>query len=211
MLAAKNSFGRPYTLFAKLGAGTLFDDRGVSLFGDLAHLTSAAKCDLPVLVGGNICDIWQRSFNQNPHVVYLFRFLKFTDVFLVGIFSTILLFCLIVWVSWKFKIQSFIWVLFLASPPFVLAIDRGNEVITLLLIVLAFFVLTVSEKFIWFTSMLLSVATFFKFWPLLLLISLSFYSVKFRKFFLASSILMGGYWIFHLNTLKEISRDFMVV
>jgi hypothetical protein len=209
MVGTKISLEKPYVIFSHLGAGTLFDDDGVSLFGDLAHITSAAKCDLPVQVGQNICDIWQRSFNQNPQVVDLFRILQLTNVFLVGVVSTIAILYGLYLLSWKLQIQNLAWVFFLASPPLILALDRGNEIITLLLIIPAIFLLRLNDKLIWVSTTLLSIATFFKFWPILLLICLAIFSSRFRRHFLFATLIMGCYWTLHLETLREMNRSTM--
>ncbi|CAN2169973.1 hypothetical protein MCERE155_00023 [Candidatus Nanopelagicaceae bacterium] len=209
MVGTKISFEKPYVIFSHLGAGTLFDDDGVSLFGDLVHITSAAKCDLPVQVGQNICDIWQRSFNQNPQVVDLFRILQLTNVFLVGVVSTIAFLYGLYLLSWKLQIQNLAWVFFLASPPLILALDRGNEIITLLLIIPAIFLLRLNDKLIWVSTTLLSIATFFKFWPILLLICLAIFSSRFRRHFLFATLIMCCYWTLRLETLREMNRSTM--
>lgn len=159
-----------YEKWAGLGGGTMHKDGVLQIFADLAHLTSAAKCSLPIKVGENICDEFGRPFNQNPQIATLFRVFKITHVVPLGIFTTFFLFFLVYILIKKFKIVGIGVYLFFATPVLLLAIDRGNEVVTILFILIGIFAL--NSNFLRFQtigSIFLVLASLYKLWPTILI------------------------------------------
>ncbi len=158
----------PYLLFSRLGSFSMFLDGKLIAFGDLIHLTSALKCGRFVEVGSVYCDPWNRSFNQNPDAVYIIKFLPVHSHFILGLASILLISSTLFLLLRRYAPSSpLVWLMCL-TPPMVLAIDRGNETITIGLIALSIY--------IWFrnsTSYLfllpLFLAGIFKVWPLFFL------------------------------------------
>ena len=83
LLTIKN-ITKPYLYWSQLGFGTMFKNNNAFYFGDLAHVLSAVNCDSQVAIGNNVCDPFDRSFNQNPHIVHLFRTFQLENLFVVG-------------------------------------------------------------------------------------------------------------------------------
>jgi len=159
-----------YEKWAGLGGGTLYQNGKIAIFGDLSHLTSAAMCDEEIVVGTDVCDPWGRIFNQNPNVAELFRALGLTSVNVIGITSLIILYSLLFTLIWRLRLKSITPYLFSLTPVSILAIDRGNEVITLILILIGFFALqskTSSRQILGALSLL--TACIFKLWPIFLI------------------------------------------
>jgi hypothetical protein len=167
-------FGKPslYEKWAGLGGGTLYLNGNylngkVQIFGDLLHLTSAAKCEKAIIVGTDVCDPWERVFNQNPIVAELFRGSNLTSVYIVGFSSLILLYVTVFKVIRKLKIKSITPYLMAVTPVAILSIDRANELITLTLILIGFFALQ-TRSLIYQSLGALSIlaACVFKLWPI---------------------------------------------
>ena len=184
-----------YFFINRFGAGSMYQNNKVYLFSDLTHLTSASSCSIPVKIGENICDPFSRVFNQNPHVVEFLKLLGFSNLFLAGFISTLLFWILILIIYFKKYISAVVLTLVLLSPPVILALDRGNEIITLLLILPGLYLIKRNLYSQIIGVLLLSVASVFKLWPLVLLISVLIFSWKhlclFSKVIVCITIL---YW-----------------
>jgi hypothetical protein len=195
--------GKPavYEKWASLGSGTMYLEGKVAIFGDLTHLTSAAKCGYPIIVGTYVCDPWLRFFNQNPIVAEFLRAINLTNVIVIGITSLTLLYIILFAVKYKLEVTSIAPYLMLMTPVSVLAIDRGNEVITLTLILVGHFLLhTKSTIRQTIGALSLFFACVFKLWPVVLVFfTLIFFWKRINlvpKFIL---ILSFFYWIPQIN------------
>ena len=163
--------GKPsiYEKWASLGSGTMYLEGKVAIFGDLTHLTSAAKCDYPIIVGTYVCDPWLRLFNQNPIVAEFLKSINLTNVIVLGISSLTLLYIILFAVVNKLEVKSIAPYIMLMTPVSVLAIDRGNEVITMILILVGLFLLhTKSAIRQTMGALSLFFACVFKLWPIAL-------------------------------------------
>ena len=163
--------GKPavYEKWVSLGSGTMYLEGKVAVFGDLSHLTSAAKCEYPIIVGTYVCDPWLRFFNQNPIVAEFLKAINLTNVFRIGILSLTLLCIILFAVIKKLEIKSIVPYIMLMTPVSVLAIDRGNEVITLIFILIGLFSLdTKSTIRQTIGALSLLFACIFKLWPIVL-------------------------------------------
>ena len=167
-------FGRNelYILLNRFGAGTMYVQDKIYIFGDLAHLTSASGCQTPLQIGWNICDPFQRPFNQNPHIVEVLNLVNFSNTLGIGLISTVVFYTLAIVVAYKEQVKPLTLFLTLLSPPFVLAIDRGNEIITITLILLGLHFITKKGIRNLVGALLIGLSCLFKLWPIVLLISL---------------------------------------
>jgi hypothetical protein len=174
-------------------------------FGDLVHVTAAASCSYEIEVGTNSCDPWQREFNQNPDVLHFLNLIGLTNVDLLGIGSYLLLILLLALIVRQKNLTNIGFIIFIASPPFVLAVDRGNEIITTFLILLSFSTLESRNKFVKaFSIFFLFAAVFFKLWPVLLVTLLTLFGNRFNKrYMLSAFVLSAGYWA---NNMHEIPK-----
>ena len=191
--------GKPsiYEKWASLGSGTMYLEGKVAIFGDLTHLTSAAKCDYPIIVGTYVCDPWLRLFNQNPIVAEFLKATNLTNVIVLGISSLTLLYIILFAVVNKLEVKSIAPYIMLMTPVSVLAIDRGNEVITMILILVGLFLLhTKSTIRQTMGALSLFFACVFKLWPIaLVFFTLIFFWKRVNlvpKFILVLSLF---YWI----------------
>lgn len=195
-----------YDFWSHLGSGTMKLNGGVFLFGDLAHLTSAAGCSKPISIGNNVCDPWGRLFNQNPQVGEFFRFLQITNVNFLG-FVAVLVFFLSLGAAIRFlKIESVSFYILLCTPVVILALDRGNEILTITLLMLGLYLLRQNYLATQiFGSLVLGAAVFFKLWPIFLVLFLLIFQWRriktLPKIFLGLSIL---YWLLRIHQIKEI-------
>jgi hypothetical protein len=201
-------FGHPfiYQKWAGLGGGTMTRDGKIAIFGDLAQLTSAAKCEKAIIVGTDVCDPWGRLFNQNPAVAELFRAIKLTNVYVVGILSLIILYITLFIMIKKLKIQSIAPYIMFATPACILAIDRGNEIITLILITIGLFELyTKSSIRQTIGAISLVSASIFKLWPTALVCFILILFWK-RVNLIPKCILVfsGLYWIPRINLVLKM-------
>ena len=174
------SYSFPYRLISRLGSYTMFIDGELAIFGDLRHLTSAAGCPLNPEIGLNLCDPWGRVFNQNPDVVLFMKALGLTDVVSIGLIFLFGLFFIQFHVYKKLNNGQIIPWLLLLSPPMFLAIDRGNETLTYLLICLSL-LLILKDSPLWVSTLPLFIAGFFKFWPMLIISFLCLLSFNSKK------------------------------
>jgi len=200
-------FKELYVLLNRFGAGTMFISDKVFLFGDLAHLTSASNCTTPIKIGGVICDPFSRPLNQNPHVIDLFRFLGFSNTLLIGLISTLLFFTLVIFLAKKNQMNPRSLFIILLSPPVVLAIDRGNEIITILLITTSLYLLVRGNMQQILGATLLGTSCFLKLWPVILVSCLIIFLRKqiciFAKVIMLAPII---YWLLYFeNALKMVS------
>ena len=193
-----------YLYWSKLGAGSMELGDSLFPFGDLAHLISAVDCEEPAVVGANVCDPWERSLNQNPITIEVFRLFNFSNLGFVGISSTILFFFVTYLFNRNHKVANFSMPLFLISPVAILAIERGNELITLTLI-LGGFLLLEQEKLVLqpLGAIFLGCAAIFKLWPVIIIVSLLVLSN--RYFRVLTELLLAipiVYWILNFNLAK---------
>lgn len=197
----------PYLFFSRLGSYSMFSNGQLMVFGDLRHLTSVVHCPVDIKVGIDICDIWGRHFNQNPDVGKFFRLSGFSNTELLGLLSTSIFFFIILILVGRFKLKFNFALIIFFTPPILLAIDRGNEIITISLILLAVLIAD-KRKRSNLTLYLLILASIFKFWPFILLVSWvilsKFFSIKRKILVLFAS---ASYLIFHFNDLKQITFE----
>ncbi len=207
ILLAIMNLEEPYLLFSRLGSYSMFQNDNLMLFGDLRHLTSTVNCSININIGADICDPWKRGFNQNPDVAKIFRVLGLSSATVVGISTTILFFLIILLIIHNYKPHQQTIYLFFFTPPVILAIDRGNEIITVSLILLV--VLFEKWKIHPNVSLaLLSIASIFKFWPFVILIfktlvTSSLNPLKKMMIILVSSLYIGV----HLSDIQNIARE----
>jgi hypothetical protein len=173
-------------------------------FGDLAQLVFAADCKLPPVIGENICDPWERPLNQNPFVIELFRFIKFSNLPLVGVASTLLFFFVTYLFNRNHKMTNFTVPLFLVSPVAILAVERGNELITLALILIGFLLLEQRSLTVeWLGALFLGSAAIFKLWPVIIVVLLLVLTTRYlhaiTRLLLALPVI---YWILNYSVAK---------
>lgn len=190
----------PYVYWSKLGAGNMVLDGQTIPFGDLAQLISAVNCQVPSVVGGNVCDPWGRLLNQNPLVIEIFRLLKFSNLEYVGLTTTVIFFFVIYLLNRKYEISNLATPLFLLSPVSILAIERGNELITLTLILVGFYFLEKDKIYFQFLgSAFLGCAAIFKIWPsiiIVIMVVICKHLERAVKIFMIAPIV---YWAFNIE------------
>lgn len=199
----------PYLLFTRLGAYTMFSEGHVQPFGDLIHLTAAANCATEILVGDNLCDPWNRAFNQNPDVVILMKYFGIHNIYLFGIFAILLLGVGVWLVSKQLDRVNVILLLSLLTPPLVLAIDRGNELITvgLMLIASEIFFRSTSRYSEVLGALLLMVASVFKLWPLVVFL-FAMLLLKRRSIPVISGFMITLiYWLFNFKNALAMVKN----
>jgi len=195
-----------YIFLNRFGAGSMFKGEKIYMYGDLAHLTTASSCNESVQIGKNLCDPFNRLFNQNPHIVDFLRIIHFSSTFLLGLASTLLFFILILVLARKNQVDTLTLILILLSPPIVLAIDRGNEIITTLFLLPSLYLITKHKMIQTFGAILLALSVLFKLWPIIILVLLLFLFWKklniYSKFIMVMPLI---YWIyFHENAFKMV-------
>lgn len=195
-----------YYLWSHLGSGTMEFDGRLFPFGDLVHFTAAATCVSGIKIGVSACDPWQRAFNQNPDIPRVIDFIGLTNVGLLGTGSYLFLTLLLVLIIWKRNLRNIAFIIFIVSPPFILAVDRGNEVISIWLILLGLISLESRNKYIkCFVIIFLPAAAMFKLWPVLLIALLGLYANKAnRKYVLIAFAISAGYWLISLSNIPKI-------
>ena len=200
--------GKPavYEKWVSLGSGTMYLEGKVAVFGDLTHLTSAAKCEYPIIVDTYVCDPWLRFFNQNPIVAEFLKAINLTNVFRIGILSLTLL-CIILFAAInKLEVKSIVPYIMLMTPVSVLAIDRGNEVITLIFILIGLFSIhTKSTIRQTMGALSLFFACIFKLWPIVLVFFILIFFWK-RVNLVPKCILVLSlfYWIPQIDLALEM-------
>jgi len=195
-----------YDLWSHFGSGSMEYEGSLFPFGDLAHFTAAAGCVTGIEIGTNSCDPWQRAFNQNPDIPRFLDLIGLTNVDLLGVGSYVFLTLLLILIMRKRNLGNIAFTIFIASPPFVLAVDRGNEIITILLILLGLAFLESSNKYLKpFAVIFLFAAAIFKLWPILLVASLTLFANKSKKkYFLTAFIFSAGYWLSNANEIPKM-------
>ena len=199
-------FIQPYKFWANFGADSMKTDKKIVPLGDLVHITGAAHCANPPIVGAQVCDPWERPLNQNPLVINIFHELHLTNVLLVGVSSYFLFALIVLAYVRERRVAGIALPLFLCTSPVILAIERGNEIITLFLILAGFLLLQASPfTYQIFGASFLSAAAIFKLWPVVLvcsLIILLWKSLSKLSIFIMS--LSVVYWILHLSMALKI-------
>ncbi len=193
-------FSGPYYLWSKLGAGSMTLNGQLSPLGDLAQLTSAATCSLPVQIGSVICDPWLRAFNQNPDVVGFMSLLRITNLQFLGVATYLFFIIGVYFISRKDIFHHFPIALFILSPAASLAFERGNEVITVALLLFGvYFLLNRKSLPVYLGILLISLSGFFKLWPSLLIFFILIYFRNqlnwLQQLLLLSPVL---YWVVNL-------------
>ena len=195
-----------YDLWSHLGSGTMEFDGGLFPFGDLVHFTAAATCVAGIKIGANACDPWQRAFNQNPDIPRVLDSIGLTNVDVLGTGSYLFLTLLLVLIIWKRNLKNIAFVIFIVSPPIVLAVDRGNEIISIWLILLGLISLESKNKYIKCCALIfLPAAAIFKLWPVLLIALMGLYAKKInRKYVLVAFAVSAGYWLISLGDIPKM-------
>ncbi len=195
-----------YDLWSHLGSGTMEIDGSLFPFGDLVHFTAAATCITGIKIGANACDPWQRAFNQNPDIPRVLDLIGLTNVDLLGAGSYLFLTLLLVLIIWKCNLKNIAFVIFIVSPPFILAVDRGNEIISIWLILLGLISLESKNKYIkCFAIIFLPAAAIFKLWPVLLIALLGLYANnKNRIYLLFALAVSAGYWLISIGDIPKM-------
>lgn len=198
-----------YGYWSKFGAGSMVLNGALVPFGDLAQITSAINCATPLEVGVNICDPWGRLLNQNPDVVKMFNLLNFSNLNYVGVLSTILFFSLILFSIHHQQVNNLSIPVFLITPVCVLAIERANELITMILILGGLLLLSQGRRIMHpFGAILLGCAAIFKLWPIIIVFLTFFFAIRKRNI-LTKLLLLGPmlYWFMNLNLAKDALRS----
>jgi hypothetical protein len=183
----------------------MFLDGKLIAFGDLIHLTSALKCGRFVEVGSVYCDPWNRSYNQNPDAVYIIKYLPVHSHFVLGLASILLISSTLFLLLRRHAPSSpLVWLMCL-TPPMALAIDRGNETITIGLIALAIYIWSRnSTSYLFLLPLFL--AGILKVWPLFLLALMMILNArKIYVKFLPPLILLAVYVGYRLSDFRQIS------
>jgi hypothetical protein len=206
MMLVKNGSSNLYLNIMSRGYGSMTLNSSVELFGDLRHLTDAAQCDKSISVGTIVCDSWSRPLNQNPDIIQIFKFLNLTKSFPLGVIITSVFFFSLILFIWFRKVYGFPTLLFMCSPVLLLALDRGNEIITSILLLIGFILYynkSLITQFISATAFLVSAV--FKFWPTIFLIILAVLSLQRRVWgLILAGLLSFVYWITKQNTLFQM-------
>jgi len=195
----------PYLLFSRLGSYSMFDDGKLVIFGDMIHLTSAASCEETIAIGQILCDPWARTFNQNPDVASFLKLISLNNHIFLGVFSFVLLSFTMFLLLRKFTEESpLVWVMCL-TPPMVLAIDRGNETLTLSLICLSIYFWNARPNSSLFLFPLI-LAGVFKVWPFaVFFLMLLIWIPKKLPRIIYFSLPVGSYVIFNITDFQKIS------
>ena len=197
-----------YDFWSHLGSGTMKLNGEVFLFGDLAHLTSAAGCSEPISIGKNICDPWGRLFNQNPQLGELFRFLHITNINFIGFLFVAIFILSIVSAIRLLKVDSIAIYILVCTPFVVLAVDRGNELLTISFIMAGLYAIRMSKLVPQsFGALALGAAIFFKLWPIFLVLLLLLFQA--RRIKTVPKIILGLsliYWATRIHEIREIMK-----
>ena len=197
-----------YGIWSHFGAGPMKLNGRNFIFGDLAHLTSAASCSQPLITGANVCDPWGRRFNQNSDVGKLFRFMDFTNIKLVGLFTLLAFMISLFWATRYLRIESLSPYIMLLTPVVVLAIDRGNELISVTFILIGLYYLRSDRQVSQLIgAVALVFAVFFKLWPIFLVLFLLFF--QWSRLKIATRVLLllpFLYWALKIQEIREIMQ-----
>lgn len=154
-----------YRLFARWGAPALELDGVAQPFGDLRHLTEAAGCGSDLTPGAVHCDPWGRLFNQNPQVAETLAWLGLDgpSTLVLGIAFAACFFLGVAWFARVSGAQPMLVLALLVAPVAVTAYERGNETLSMGLVLIAF---AVAGARPWLAAGLLLLASWFKVWPI---------------------------------------------
>lgn len=202
----KIGFPLPYKIWSRFGAGSMEKEGLIFPFGDLVHITAAAQCPGGGVLGSNSCDPWQRYFNQNPDLPTVLNFLRLSNESLLGVLAVVFIVFLLLHTTKKEKTPNLGVPIFLFSPVVVLAIERGNEVLTMCLITLGLLYLNSNSKIgsLVYTTVMFS-AAFFKLWPLLLMALLAMFSTSHSRVKAFFAFTLGGlYWMTKVDEVSEM-------
>ena len=205
---AKLSNSHFYEIWSHFGAGTTKLNDKVFIFGDLAHLTSVADCPRPITIGTDVCDPWGRLFNQNPDVGELFRKLQFSSVGAIGLFSVLTFVIVFLFAIKFFKVETISPYVVLMTPMFVLALDRGNEIITITLVLIGIIGLNKNQNSPQiFGSIMLFFAAMLKLWPIFIIFFLLMYHWTRLKFSARIALIIPFiYWSLKGHEIKAIMK-----
>lgn len=195
---------KPYLLWTKLGFGSMYLKSDLFIFGDLAHLTSWANCKVPIEIGSALCDPFLRPSNQNPHVLSFFRYFDLSNLIAIGLIFVCAFYILVYSLFKSHKTFNFKLLMLCFSPTIVLALERNNEVLTIILITYGLLFIDQSKKQI-YGSLFLVLAAIFKFWPIVIVgLILCF---KWKMLNIVSKLILAGgvfYWIVFLNNIFDM-------
>lgn len=201
--------GQPliYDLWTHFGAGPMRIDGDIFLFGDLAHLTSAVSCLTTIEIGVDVCDPWHRLYNQNILVGEIFRWLQLSDTFAVGLTIFVVFVIATLSATFYLRTKSLEPYLFMLSPVVILAVDRGNELLTTSFILAGIFFLhqhTNVQQFV--GAAFFGCAVVFKLWPILLVVS--FLLIHWFRLRIAAKLMLifiAIYFIANIAGFREIA------
>lgn len=205
ILLTRLNIVEPYLFWSKFGFSSMYLNNDLLIFGDLAHLTSWASCNIPIEIGSAECDPFFRPSNQNPHVLSLFRYFDLSNLFVIGL----VLICAFYISTYKLfnhnKSLNFKILILCISPTIVMALERNNETLTIMLITLSLRLITQQGLKQIFGSLLLVAATFFKFWPILIVGLILFLNWKVLMLISKLCLLMGVlYWLVYINNFLSM-------
>jgi hypothetical protein len=195
----------PYLFWSKFGFNSMYLNNDLFIFGDLAHLTSWASCNSPIEIGSAECDPFSRSTNQNPHVLSLFRYFDLSNLFVIGL----ILVCAFYISIYKLfnhnnSLNSKILILCI-SPTVVMALERNNEILTIILITLGLRLTNQQGLKQILGSLMLVTAVFFKFWPILVVGVILFLNWKVLTLISKLCLVLGlFYWLVYFNNFLSM-------
>jgi hypothetical protein len=197
----KINITEPYILWNRFGSGTMLKNNDIYPFGDLSHLTSAASCSKSIVIGENLCDPFNRIFNQNPQVIEFMKLANLKNAFVLGIFTSLLFYASIYLINSKHKRLRLQVLVATISPPLVLALDRGNEIITITLINFGVFFILGRKKLYNLGYFLIGISAIFKVWPTFLALYILMFNYR-KLSFMTKVVLLTPiiYWsLFYKN------------
>jgi hypothetical protein len=195
----------PYLFWSKFGFSSMYLNNELFIFGDLAHLTSWASCNILIEIGSAECDPFSRPSNQNPHVLSLFRYFDLSNLFVIGL----ILVCAFYISTYKLfnhnKSLNFKILILCISPTIVMALERNNEILTIILITLGLRLITQQGLKQILGSLLLVAAAYFKFWPILIVGLILFLNWKVLMLISKLCILVGLlYWLVYIDNFLSM-------
>jgi hypothetical protein len=193
-----------YILWNRLGSGTMFENGKLTF----AHIFSALECDTPILIGANLCDPWFRPFNQNPHLIKFMEFANLTNFLVIGMLATLLFYGVFYKIMLIDSKNNLLYLALIISPPIVLALDRGNEIITFILIIFGIHFLRQDRWSQFIGGILFSAAAFYKLWPICLIAMILV--IAWRELNFSSKISLVApivYWFVNFNNALDMVEN----
>ena len=197
-----------YILWNRLGSGTMFENDRLAYWGDLAHVFSALECDTPILIGANLCDPWFRPFNQNPHLIKFMDMANITNFLVIGMLGILLFYGVFYKIMLIDSKNNLLYLALIISPPIVLALDRGNEIITFILIIFGIYFLRQDRWSQFIGGILFSAAAFYKLWPICLIAMILV--IAWRELNFSSKISLVApivYWFVNFNNALDMVEN----